>query len=242
MAGQSKTIIQYTNLPERLRIRHAPIEMKYSRSFKDIITHSESVLDAIFTDIGNTVTISRDRLIMNIFTELEENQVIVIAGHAGFGKSALVKKFIEVLSNDYFCFAFQAAEFAKNSVDAAFLDIYFGLNCQRFLDLLAGQERKIIFLDGVDRLLEASTRDAFIQLLGCIQKDTGIKLILTCREYSLQTVPDAFLDRRPLQYTIFNVPPLTDAELAQVRTGYPKYWKSSAKSKIKKALTITLFA
>jgi hypothetical protein len=59
--------------------------------------------------------------------------------------------------------------------------------------ILASQERKIILVESLERLLEKSTRDAFADLLTIVRDDPTYRLVLTCRDYSADLVRAAFL-------------------------------------------------
>ena len=203
-------------LPERLRNRHSVVSGKERGALQLLADHSETTLDGIHMTIANAATIPRDELMLRLVDALDESQVVVVAGPAGSGKSALAKSVVEHLRDDYFCLAFRAEEFSKGHIDQTLQQAQTAINAQQLLALLAGQGRKIILVESVERLLEASVRDAFSDLLGLARQDRSIQLILTCRDYSVDTVQASLLDQASLQYLTLEVPKLTDDELAQV--------------------------
>ena len=59
--------------------------------------------------------------------------------------------------------------------------------------IMAGQGRKVMLVESIERLLEKSTRDAFTDLLTLMAKDKSWQLLLTCRDYAVDLVRTAFL-------------------------------------------------
>ena len=86
--------------------------------------------------------------------------------------------------------------------------------------MLAGQQRKIVLVESVERLLEKSTRDAFADLLRMAGSDPTFRLILTCRDYSTDLVRAAFLRDIDMDNEVVRMTTLTDAELLEVQTAH----------------------
>ena len=87
--------------------------------------------------------------------------------------------------------------------------------------VLAGQARKVLLVESVERLLEASTRDAFSDLLNLIRNDTSWRLLITCRDYSTDLVRSSFLEAVGISHAVVRIPPLDDEELAAVEKAVP---------------------
>lgn len=88
--------------------------------------------------------------------------------------------------------------------------------------ILATQGRKVVLIESVERLLEKTTLDAFSDLMALAAADRGICIILTCRDYSIQQVRASFLQPAVINHTVVGVPPLEDADLAEVETALPE--------------------
>lgn len=220
----------YSALPEKLRSRHAAVATENGRALRALVDHSETVLDGIHTTIAHTIKIRRDALVTRLLECLDEHQVNVVTGPAGLGKSALVKNVIELLHDDLFCLAFRAEEFAKSHIDQTLQQTPSSVNAQQLLALLAAQGRKVILVESVERLLEHSVRDAFSDLLRLAQQDRSIKIILTCRDYQLDTVSTSLLEPVGLKSNVLEVPPLTDDEVTQVVQAVPRLKRVMEKS------------
>lgn len=216
----------YEDLPERLRTRHEALAPRPGGHLRQLMDHSTITLEGIQTRIADSVIIPREALEARILDSLEETQVTVISGAAGHGKSAVAKNIVEHIQDDYFCLAFRAEEFAKSHIDQALTEIQNSLTAKRLWGLLAGQGRKVILIDGVERLLESSERKAFIDLLSEARDDRSLRIILTCRDYSVDTVKMSLLERVAVQHRVLDTPPFSDDELTHVVQEIPRLSKA----------------
>lgn len=209
------------DLPELLRQRHSPLGTTEQRALHALSAHSALILDGIRSTIGRDIHLDRERLVLNVIQQLESTQVVMVSGPAGSGKSSIAKDVINVLSADHFAFSFRAEEFAKPHLDQMLQLSQIPCNASALGAILAGQGRKVLLVESVERLLEASTRDAFADLLTLVERDKTWRLILTCRDYSADLVRTAFLDGAGVDYSVVEVPPLDDGELEEVEEAYP---------------------
>jgi hypothetical protein len=161
-------------------------------------------------------------LVTQLLERLEEDRVVVVSGPAGHGKSVLGNHAVEILHRDHFSFAFRAEEFATSHLDETLHRAQVGVGAERLLALLAGQGRKLLMVESVERLLEASVRDAFSDLLALAKRDESWRIILTCRDYSIDVVRSSFLEHAGLPHALVSIPQLTDEELTQAVDAFPK--------------------
>lgn len=120
------------------------------------------------------VFLHRNEELKNIKSKLLENDIIIISGPAGVGKSKLALKLIEqfIKSNlDYNAYAISP----KGADLLGDLGVYFN-----------GEESSILLIDDVNRV------DKFDQVLGFYRslKPGKLKLVLTVRDYALENVRD----------------------------------------------------
>lgn len=128
---------------------------------------------------------------------------------------------MELLAPNLYCMAFRAEEFAASHIDQTLQQAQVRANGAELLGLLAGQGRKLVLVESAERLLEASVRDAFSDLLNLAQGDRSLGLLITCRDYSLETVGSALLGQAGLAFKVIEVPPLADEELDQAVASVP---------------------
>lgn len=209
------------DLPAALRDRHSPIgttEQNVLRALKD---HTEITLDNIRATIGDAFHLQRASLVQKVLQALEDVQIVLIAGPAGSGKSAVGKDAVAALSPEHFAFGFRVEEFAQPHFDATLHAAQVPANAAALRAILAAQGRKVILVESVERLLERTTRDAFSDLMVLARADAATRIILTCRDYSVDLVRASFLQPARIKYDVVQVPPLDDTELALVESAHP---------------------
>ena len=208
------------DLPEALRQRHSPVGGAEQRALRALNDHSALILAGIRSTIGNDLHLGRSRLVQQVIEQLESTQVVLVSGAAGSGKSGIAKDAIGILAADHFAFSFRAEEFAHPHFDETLHRNQIPANATMLGAILAAQGRKVLLIESVERLLEASTRDAFTDLLTLVAKDRSWRLVLTCRDYSADLVRACFLESARVGHSVVTVPPLDDAELEEVGAAY----------------------
>jgi hypothetical protein len=213
--------LRRNDLPTAMQQRHAARTDDDRRVLDALRRHSAPVMRFIRSTIGNALHLSRAGLVQKTLELLEQQQVVLISGTAGSGKSAIAKDVVGVLSSETFAFAFRAEEFARAHIDETLAAAQVPVQAETLSAILAAHGRKLILVESVERLLEASTRDAFDDLLRRAANDKTIRIVLTCRDYSTTLVRDAFLDRAELRHAVVAVPELDDTELSTVQESNP---------------------
>ena len=224
----------WDTLPDNLKQRHAQIVPADHGALRSLKDHGTIVMDGICGTIGGTVEISRDQLVTQLLGLVNENQVVMVTGAAGYGKSVLGKEVFALLEKDHFAFAFRAEEFAKPHLDDTLQRAFADQGAKQLFALLSGQERKLLVVESVERLLEASVRDSFADLLRLIRLDQSWRLVITCRDYSLDIVSSSLLEPANLSPAVLRVPLLTDEELNDVIAKLPQLERPASNDALRK--------
>ncbi len=213
--------LRRNDLPEALRQRHSPCGQAEQRAIRALNDHSALILGGIHSTIGDELHLSRGYLVQEVIQEIESTQVILVSGTAGSGKSGIAKDAIDILAADHFAFSFRAEEFAHPHFDETLQRNQIPASAAMLAAVLASQARKVMLVESVERLLEASTRDAFTDLLTLLARDKSWRVVLTCRDYSTDLVRACFLESARVGHSVVTVPPLDDGELEEVAAVHP---------------------
>ena len=213
--------LRRNDLPAATLARHGVIGTNERRVLQALGDHTEPVLRAIRSTLGDNLHLPRAALVQELLDSLENAQVVLVTGPAGCGKSAVGKDAVGVLTSDHFLFGFRVEEFAQAHLDATLAAAQVPANWTRLRAILGAQDRKVILVESVERLLEKTTRDAFADLMTLAADDSGLRVLLTCRDYSVEQVRASFLQPHRINHTVVRVPPLDDTELAEVEVAYP---------------------
>ena len=207
------------DLPAELLERHHAVPRADERARLDLVAHGRTVREGIRTTIVGGYMLDRAALSSAVLDAMQEVSVVVVGGAAGSGKSALAKSLLDRVETERPVLAFQAVEFATAHINETLAKTQTTLNARSLLALLSAHDRTIVLVDGVERLLEHSVRDAFTQLLKMVAETKSLRLVLTCRDYSLDTVRSAFLEPAGLVHRVVEVGTLSDEELNAVAEG-----------------------
>ena len=209
------------DLPAATLARHGVIGTNERRVLQALCDHTKPVLRAIRSTLGGSLHLRRAALVQKLLDSLENTQVVLVTGPAGCGKSAVGKDALGVLALDHFLFGFRVEEFAQAHLDATLAAAQVPANWARLGAILGAQDCKVVLVESVERLLEKTTRDAFTDLMTLAADDSGLRILLTCREYSVEQVRTSFLKPHRINHTVVRVPPLEDTELTEAKVAYP---------------------
>ena len=195
--------------------------------------HTQLILGEIRSTIAGSVVLPRDELKRQAGDLLENRRSLILSGAAGSGKSAIAKSLVLSNQGDYECLSFRAEEFAKSSIDDVLRGPTTGVQLKA---LLGAQQRALVHVEGVERLLEHPVRDALADLVGIAEECENVHLLLTCRDYAATTAITAFFRRGNLAPAVMSIPPLSDQEMDEVATCLPVLEAPFSNSRIKDLL------
>ena len=209
------------DLPAATLARHGVIGTNERRVLQALGDHTEPVLRGIRSTLGGNLHLRRAAIVQKLLDSLENAQVVLVTGPAGCGKSAVGKDAVGVLALDHFLFGFRVEEFAQAHLDTTLAAAQVPANWAKLRAILGAQDRKVVLVESVERLLEKTTRDAFTDLMTLAADDRGLRILLTCRDYSVEQVRTSFLQPNRINHTMIRVPPLEETELTEAQVAYP---------------------
>lgn len=212
-ASCTKTF-RYYDLPGDMRDRYGVIPVPVLQTLTD---HSATILKGIRSTIGDTTTLPRTEVTTEAAMALGD-RVTVLTGQPGSGKSALAKAVIKQHSVNHLCLSFRATEFAKSHIDDVLLGAISG---ERFRLFVGAQENALIYVDGLEHLLEYSVRNAFDDLVAIVESCPNVSLMLTCRDNETEKAIATFFGRNSLTCRKVRVPLLNADEMEWVGREIP---------------------
>lgn len=178
--------------------------------------HSEYILNEIQTAItfnGQNIKIDRSNALEKIRTSSE--QVLILSGVGGVGKTALIKDFYEQTKEKNPFYIFKATEFELRSINE-FFTVY------NFNDFFIGhkdESNKIIVIDSAEKLLYLKNTNPFKEFLS-ILINSNWRIIFTTRDNYLEDLNYQFFE-------IYNIAPLNlnikNLELSELNIISEKY-------------------
>ncbi len=183
------------DLPRSVQERIGAIDSRQEQIIEKLREHSQPILANIQTTIDGTLHLDRDEVTQAAINGCSLSRFVVITGPAGSGKSAIAKDVFIRLTQDCTGFCLDASELARPHIDETLVAAHIPVNHAELAGIFVSQRRKLVLIESVERLLEASDRAAFTHLLRMIEDDPTWHLVLTCRDYSLATVQNSLLAR-----------------------------------------------
>jgi len=210
-------------LPDRLlsavRPRRSTIQQEAISRLQE---HCALLLGAINTELAPGIRLPRTNALDVLADAVESSPVVVVQGAPGSGKSAIVKMLLEALPNGIMPFAFKAQEFNHPHLHQFLTSIGFRLSVAQLRCELALLPRKLLLVDGAERLFELSSHEAFRHLLQDLSGDESWTVVITCREAAAQSLREHLLAQWGNDVTTVAIPPLSDEELEWVSGQAPQ--------------------
>ena len=235
-ANPAARSLKRTDLPDALIQSYSEVGSHEKNVLTALRHHTDLVMRKIRKTIGPTFHLPRARIIQQVLEAIEAKQVVLITGPAGSGKSVIGREAVSFLSREFFAFGFRVEEFAVAHIDETLHNSQIPARATELQAILGAQDRKVLVIESVERLLEKPTRDAFSDLMTLAQGDDGLGIIMTCRDYSVEQVQACFLLPAGIDHAVIEVPALDDSELEEIQAAFPSLAIPLGNSALRKIL------
>jgi len=178
--------------------------------------HAENILYDIRTSAKfDSHDIEIDR--KNISQELERksNQIVILSGIGGVGKTAVIKQLFKKYKNKIPFYIFKATEFELRNIN----DLLTGVGFQEFVDTHKDDSNKIIVIDSAEKLLYLKNTDPFKEFLSILIKDKW-RIIFTTRNDYLEVLNADFCEIHGIIPTNLKISNLSWEELNSISDQY----------------------
>jgi len=220
-AAPASREIGWSDLPAELRERHRASSSDEREGLAALNGNTQVVVASADARIGGRVSLPRGEVVSAVFDALAENDAVVVTGEAGSGKSVVTNKVFVATAAGSLALAFRAETLAEAHLATTFHGL--GSNLRDVVRLFALHPRKVLWVESAERLLEkdAGQREAFSDLLRIFTQASGWKVLITCRDYSVETFRSVFLERAGVRSEVVSIPRLSDEELDEARRQLP---------------------
>lgn len=193
-------------------ISHLPksVRKHNDRCFKDI--------DAVIPFREKVIKIDRQHYVKHISELLEQRNNVIIRGDSGTGKSAIVKQYWEGIEETETSFFFlNGYQFGTNSVNDLFcLDEDFTFSA--FRKFFSDVDKKIVFIDSAEKILEQSNRLVFQVFLNELM-EIGWQFVFTCKNTAADDL-QTLLKHYSVSVSGIDIEQLSEEELSQIERDY----------------------
>jgi hypothetical protein len=211
------------DISERLRSSVQPRRSKVQQEAVSIMQeHSALILGDIRTELAPGIQLPRTAAMDILADAIELSRVVLVQGAPGSGKSAIVKMFIDTLPNGIVPFVFKAQEFNHPHLHQFMTSIGIELSVAQFRCEFALLPRKLLVVDGAERLFELSYHEAFRHFIQQLSDDESWTVVITCRDHSAQMLREHFLAQWGSEVTTVTIPTLSNEELRWVSDWVPQ--------------------
>ncbi len=159
--------------------------------------HNQNILNEIQTCFyfnNNSFEVDRNHQLEKL--KDESQQISILSGIGGVGKTVLIKRLYEEYKDKTPFYVFKATEFELRNINDLFVDFSF----YNFAEAHKDEKIKIIVIDSSEKLLDLKNSDPFKEFLSILIKEKW-KIIFTTRDNYLEDLNYQFFE-------IYNVAPL----------------------------------
>ena len=210
----------------------------YLKAIEKLKSDSNEILRPIKTSIGkseNEFQLPRTEAREKILAELSNSQFTIVTGKPGVGKSAAIKEILQKDFTNASVFVFRADQFNESTLANVFSNQGVNETIQDIFSCISLIPEKVIFIDSLEKLLEANPECAFKQLLALLKEHPEIKIIASSRKYAIDLITLKFgIDKN--NTGIIDIPTLNEEELKLVAERFPQLNSILKNDKIKKLL------
>jgi hypothetical protein len=180
--------------------------------------HKEDILNHIGTQVSyknKNIILENNDFDMDTFLD-SDNQILVLDGEAGTGKSALIKKGLVDIDNDTVVLSFRCTDMDVSD-KRNFLTTYGTLVIDEVLKVYEETENRILYIDAAEKYFILENQQTFEDLFQMFISG-GWKIILTIRTAYIESFRNLLLNAVSVQS--YHVAPISKALLYELSDTY----------------------
>ncbi len=189
-------------------------------SLLDLINKQERHTHSIFKNIKQSISFNGSDILIERASVLDSlksssNQVSILCGKGGAGKTVEVKNLYQEVRDSQPVFAFKAAEFELNRLD----DLIKGWCIDDFLSLFGDCKDKTLIIDSAEKLMDLNNQEPFKEFID-LSVEFGWRMIFTTREHYFDDLNFLCLDALSVTPNKILISELTEEELDELSRRY----------------------
>lgn len=180
--------------------------------------HKNDIFDRISTNVmykGNKIVLDHNALNLDIFLN-SSDQILIVYGDAGSGKSALIKQAVTHLSDGTAFLAFKSTDMDVDD-KLKFLNLHGTLVIDEVLDVYKEADNRILYIDAVEKYFVLEYQQTFEDILQVFM-NAGWKLVLTIRTAYKESFHNLLLNEAKVQQ--YHVDSLSYDKLSELSITY----------------------
>lgn len=190
---------------------------------KSLNNNTDDILRSIDDRIAS-IHLSRSELLEKAETLLLNNDVVMVLGSAGSGKSTLTKELLSKskAKDGTKIITLSGGQICRNSLTELLASLNISLQLDNLLtskDLLGN---KLIYIDSAEKAIESNLINVLKDLLLLPKTHKGVKVIISIRSYALTQTAFSLVNDLDVSRAKLEVGVLSDIELKPLLDRYPK--------------------
>lgn len=208
--------------------KFSPIESIYPETNQEVLTSFEEIqknektVNARTREKIGDYNVPRDN--KGLLRLIKDNNIVVVHGNPGVGKSALTKSTVANLkaAGDHTILTFTPENLYCDTLSQALENSRCKVDIQQLLSSPLSNKYFLIWIESFEKLVESDVSGAFNELLELVSKNPNITVILTIRDYLLQKFRINYYYELPETTSYFQVNEFNDQEMELISENIPE--------------------
>lgn len=194
------------------------VDSAVQKCCESLAKHKDDIFNHINTSVTykeNTIVLEHSQLNLDTFLN-SNNQILIVDGDAGSGKSALIKQAMANLNDETAFLAFKSTDMDVDDKLKLFI-LYGTLTIDEILDIYKEADSRILYIDAVEKYFVLENQQVFEEILQIFIK-AGWQLILTIRTAYKESFHNLLLNAVKVQQ--YHVDPISYDKLSELSSSY----------------------